>query len=139
MKRLIALFLAFLLLTSNIGFAMATHFCGGHAVKSKLAIGMIDLDCGMAQMDTECENKPPKGITIKSEPCCNNDYQSLQTDDDYTSGLVHVKLHPDFVTAFMPSFFNVSVLPEKTKNLFSCHSPPPSGKNIQVLFQTFLI
>jgi hypothetical protein len=122
-----------------MGVAMTTHFCDGHAVKSKLAIGKANLDCGMADMDTDCKDKPKNGLNVNTKPCCNNQSQTLETDDYKNSGEVLIKFNVDFAIAFVQSFFKFILFTEVPKTSYISHPPPYSEKNIQVLFQIFLI
>ena len=139
MRRIIAISLAFILLLSNMGIIMTIHFCGGHAVNSRLATGMADLDCGMAGMDSDSNNIPKESPVFNSIPCCADHYQTLQTDNNYISGIVQVHLNADLIISPVQSFLNIANFPQVVKAHYNNHSPPYPEKNFQVLFQTFLI
>ena len=137
MKKLIAIFLGLILLVSNMGVALATHYCGGSAVKSKLAVGISDLDCGMAMAD--CNYIPGKNLILNSQSCCENHYQIFQTDDHLSSAMLQINHIEDFHFNILSSPLNITYFPEAEITRYNNHSPPYPEKSIQVLFQTFLI
>ena len=51
-----------------MGFTMATHYCGGHAVETALVIDEAHIDCGM-----ESEEEPCANPVVKSNNCCENE------------------------------------------------------------------
>ncbi len=68
MKKILAISLALIMLSTNTGLSMATHYCGGLAVKSQLVLGHESLDCGMSNMDKVCEAPPLEGIHLHKMP-----------------------------------------------------------------------
>jgi hypothetical protein len=69
MRKAIAISLSFILLLSNVGLTLASHYCGGKVVESQFMIGAKNLDCGMPDMDTTCANDDAAN-TVQSIPCC---------------------------------------------------------------------
>lgn len=126
------------MLISNIGLTMATHYCGGQAVVSEVMFGSDHLDCGMPDMDTDCESE--KGIHYKATPCCENHYQSLDVEDDYhQSKIVQHNINIDFAIAFVHAFLNIELFPEVDKPQYANYSPPLLLRDISVLNQVFII
>ncbi|MGB0431462.1 MAG: HYC_CC_PP family protein [Bacteroidia bacterium] len=139
MKKPIAILLAFFMLFSSVGFAMNTHFCGGKLVKSSFSLGIHNPDCGMGNLDATCEHKQSKDEKFQSEGCCKNMHQVVEMDDGIELQLDTEKLYPNFLIAFTYAFMASLVLKEEINVCYSEFSPPLPDKDIQVLFQTFLI
>ena len=138
------------MLFSNMGFAIATHYCGGMAVESKLMLGHETLDCGMATMVTAdmdisnmdeqpCQSGQTHALQFKKTPCCENEYQSLDIEDDYELTVVQPSLNFEFVAAFVVSFLKVAFLTEITSPQYANYSPPLIEQDIAVLYQVFRI
>ena len=73
MRKAIAISLSFILLLSNVGLTLASHYCGGHVVESQLMIGANNLDCGMPDMGATCANDDAAN-SVQSIPYCENHY-----------------------------------------------------------------
>lgn len=129
------------MLFTTFGFSMNTHFCGGHAVKATLTIGEGEPDCGMKMMEFSCEDSPRDFAQIQSQPCCENHHQIIQLEGE-------VELTPaldfnasNFALVFVHSVV-ASILNPTVRVLdapYSVHSPPRQERDIQVLFQTFIL
>lgn len=139
MKRFLAISLALILFSSNIGLTMATHFCGGQAVISELMLGHNHLDCGMHAMDSE--RQPDKGTSIPEENgCCENEYLTVEIEGDLQITKAQTSLDFNFVAAFVHSFLDTApLLPELEKPSYSQYSPPLLFRDIPVLNQVFII
>ena len=133
-----------------MGFAIATHYCGGMAVKSKLMLGHEPLDCGMATMDKAdmdmgnmdeqpCQSEPTHALRLKKTPCCENEYQSLDVEGDYELTVVQPSLNFEFVAAFAVSFLKVAFLTEIPSPQYANYSPPLIDQDIAILYQVFRI
>ncbi len=123
-----------------MGFAVATHYCGGLAVESQIVMGNAVLDCGMANMDQQpCESMPSQKPEIRKKPCCQNEYQSLDVEDDFKQTIVQSTVNVEFVAAFIVSFLQVSLASENEAPQFANYSPPLIDQDISVLHQVFLI
>jgi len=139
MKQVFAIFLVLMLLTANVGITLATHYCGGKAVKNSISLGHDDIDCGMANMDTPCENNP-NSPTIKRKNCCENKYTQVSIEDDYNNPVV-VKALVDyqFVAVFVVTYFNLYSFNASTEAEYTDYSPPLLDFDIPILIQSFLI
>jgi hypothetical protein len=138
-KQIIAISLALIMLTSQLGIAMNTHFCGDIAVKSALSIGEEHLDCGMATMDGDCESDGINHDNISSPSCCKNLHQVLHSDDNFKNQVNEIQFSPTFIVAFLHTYINALEELHEDKNKCYFESPPPVTADIQVLYQTFLI
>ncbi|MFT6865976.1 MAG: hypothetical protein ACJA08_000803 [Cyclobacteriaceae bacterium] len=136
-NKLISISLAFILLASHLSFAVGTHFCGGLAVKSELMIGHQHLDCGMAGMDEE--HDADSFPYFEKTPCCQNEYTSIEVNDDFKPTINETYLNFEFVAAFINSFLQLPIASEKEAPHYTYYSPPLPKQDIQVLFQSFLI
>ncbi|MFT6879590.1 MAG: hypothetical protein ACJARG_000516 [Arcticibacterium sp.] len=140
MKKTISITLASLILFSNMGFTIATHYCGGHAVKSEVSFGVHHLDCGMPTMDGQETLVSNDGQQFFTEDCCDNLVYQLDIQDDYQSNVERVTLNPDFSIVFVYAFFsNYFPFLERHKRYTNYTPPPLIKQDVQILFQSFLI
>jgi hypothetical protein len=140
-KNAISIFLAMLILISNMGFTFATHYCGGQAVKSELGIGdHHSLDCGMTTMDVKKE-KSSDGLQYLAEDCCHNVAFEIVIKDDYQFSVENLTLTPHFTIALFSCFFDfdISELSQQLTEYIDYTPPPLIKQDVQVLFQSFLI
>lgn len=135
MKKLLAISLALVVLTSNIGIAMVTHYCGGQAVTSQLVIGQGTLGCGMSNLEMRTEQQSDMGY--EPSGCCEDHYQSFEIEDEFN--LLQLSINLDFVAAIVHSFLDLVILSEEEHPQLAHYSPPLIFRDIPVLNQTFII
>ena len=134
MKKLLAISLALILLFSNIGLTMATHFCGGHAVASEISIGHKQLGCGMPDMDVHKHFEPLKGIHFKALDCCENDFQNILIEDEFNSNPIFNTISVDIVTfVVLPSFLTPFTSANKAATF------PPNKPTFLLLQDTYVL
>ncbi|MFB9296945.1 HYC_CC_PP family protein [Persicitalea jodogahamensis] len=139
MKRFLTIALAILLLMSNMGFTVATHFCGGQAVMSGLRLGGGDWDCGMVHEASDHREDDRNCTRLAEEACCKNQHQTIQTDNTLSTDFPAPQFHASAVgiAVFpLPYFERFTVLEAEP---FRIDPPPLPERDVQVLFQTFLI
>ncbi|WP_456459132.1 HYC_CC_PP family protein [Reichenbachiella sp.] len=139
MKKILSISLALIMLTTNMGFAVATHYCGGLAVESKVVLGHETLDCGMANMDKDCKTPPLEGMHLSKKPCCENKYQSIDTEDDFKPTIIQSTVNVEFVAAFIVTFLHLPISSTNEESQYANYSPPLIDQDISVLHQVFLI
>ncbi|WP_373511205.1 hypothetical protein [Persicitalea sp.] len=139
MKKILTIALAFLLMMSNMGFTVATHFCGGHAVKSGLRLGGGDWDCGMNTKSAEYQVSQTNCTSITAEPCCENMHQHIQTDDNQPTDLPAPQFHAPIGEPVVFSFLYLESSTAQEIAPRRIDPPPLLKRDVQVLFQTFLI
>jgi hypothetical protein len=139
LKKAIAISLALLMLASSVGFSMNTHFCGGKAVKTSFSIGLHNPDCGMANMDEVCEFKPLSEDQLEPKPCCENQHQVLHLDENAKVSSASIGLNPVFFIAFVHVLLEPNIFADQAFVHYTHYTPPIPDKDIQVLFQAFLI
>jgi hypothetical protein len=142
MKKVISIVLSLILIVSHISFVIGTHYCGGEAVESKVMFEKTHLGCGMMDMDLSCDETGKTNnhdVTIEKIPCCENEFHTIQTTGEFVKNTTPVTFSVDFAIAFIYATANIDLLPNSAPQSFTDFSPPPLEKDIQVLFQTFLI
>ena len=132
----IAVFLAFVVLVSTSGFTISSHICGGKKVKTVMSITHSDVSCGMEEDSDSisCE----KG-SIMTSNCCQNEFQLVQFDKDYTQQLNKVEFNQDLTAVLFTVVFDLFSSETSQEIFYSDYSPPPLVRNIPVLIQSFLI
>jgi hypothetical protein len=68
MKKVFSIFLSILMLVAVFHFSVATHYCGGIEVASKVSLTGKLADCGMENPKSEV----PLSGTILNKHCCDN-------------------------------------------------------------------
>jgi hypothetical protein len=136
-KRLISIALASMMLLGNMGFVVGTHYCGGVAVESRIGIGHTDLDCGMEAMNKDCA--VPFEANFKNIDCCDNEYQSVEIQDDYKPTLITSTANFEFIAAFISTFTSISYFSIEEDVQYTSYLPPPLEVDVPVLHQVFLL
>jgi len=135
-KQFISIFISLMILASSMGITFSTHFCMGRAVDSEIMIGMHELSCGMMDMDADCETN---GQNFMAPNCCENEFVSVEIEDDYQKVTESFSIETQFLFAFTYTFlFDIQNENEQTL-AHADHSPPPLEQNYQSLYQSFLL
>ena len=121
-----------------MGVSVATHYCGGHAVKSAFTLNDADLDCGMKNIESSCESSSNEASFVKRN-CCDNQYVSIHVDDNIQSSLVNSDLDVKFLFTFLYAFNALLPANFEQEVAYEDYAPPIRNLDTQVLFQTFLI
>jgi hypothetical protein len=141
MRQFYAIILSVLMLTANVGISVATHFCGGEYVTTKIAVGEAQADCGMATNDMLCgENSTENPETIKAA-CCTNHVTNMSTGTDFEQLKNFETLAASMLII---GWFNISTNPSlfsnaTLKSRAHHYATPLTIQDIPVLFQSFLI
>ena len=134
-KRILSISLSLLLVASSLSLTFTTHFCGGHAVKSEIALGHSDLKCGMGMGDHKL---PSDDTSIHAKACCENEYVSIQIDNEFNPTMEKSTPNIHFLMAFAHSYATVA-FSDRTYSITSDTSPPIFDQDFRVLYQNFLI
>ena len=135
MQKIISILLSLLMLASSSGVAYAKHYCGDYEMLSEITLGEKDLSCGMVMEIPACDQEEEDEHT-----CCDNQYTKVDTDDTFNKSTFDVNLNQDFVLAFVSVFVLRSVDNFPSENhFFIAYSPPPLDRDMQVLYESFLI
>ena len=117
-----------------MGLTVSSHICGGKKVKTALSLGAADVSCGMEKNTNNCASKKQ----MKPD-CCQDEFQLIQNDEDYTQQLTEVDFSSSFFIPFVISYIELFYAENKDYDFFIDYSPPPLLKDIPVLIQSFLI
>ena len=142
MKKVFSIALSLFLLASHISLTIGTHFCGGEAVEKKVVWASSHLGCGMEDMDEsnkDASNTTPTEKTFSELPCCENEFQALDVTDDFVKDASSFVINIDFVHIHVLTLLGLDITPVAAKNHYAENSPPPLERDIQILFQSFLI
>ena len=119
-----------------MGLTFSTHYCMGRAVDSELMIGKHELSCGMMGMDAACETT---GSNMMAPGCCENEFISIEIEDDYQITKVKFSLESHFVIAFLNTFILYQFNEVEQLITYADHLPPPLEQDYQSLYQSFLL
>lgn len=142
MNKVFSIVLSLFLMASHISLTIGTHFCGGEAVEKKVVWASSHLGCGMEDMDEsnkDASNPTPTEESFSELPCCENEFQEVDVTDDFVKDASSFVINIDFVNIHVLTLLGLDITPVAAKNHYAENSPPPLERDIQILFQTFLI
>lgn len=135
---MMALFLSLLMLGSQVGFAVSTHFCGGEVSDRVISLVGSKVGCGMESQESSCSTVEISDDNISEKSCCEDESQVYQLDEDLSKKQNSIELETTFISLFLTNY----TLPFNTEEKVVCSnipSPPLIQQNSQVLFQTFIL
>lgn len=140
LSRIFCLFLALQVLLSSAGFAMNEHYC---KIKGEKVWSLSKaLSCCSVKDKQQFQTKTP---SFKKTKCCNDKvfHAKVTTESNqntYTDSVDYASLVWECQMPPMWAFRN-EVLPVETASILYYHSPapPPSGRDILIKIQSFLI
>lgn len=142
MNQFFSIILSLILLASHSYLTIGTHFCGGEAVESKILLGETHLGCSMMDIKEPCndsENSNKNKTNFDKTSCCENKYQTVQSTNEFVKDATQITLNVDFAITLVYATLNLELFPNSTQGVYTAYHSPPIEKDIQVLFQTFLI
>lgn len=137
MQKAISILLSLLLLTSSTGIAYAKHLCHGTEMLSQITLGEKDLSCGMDEgEDISCELDTENVV----DSCCQNHFIKIQTDDNFAKASFDVSFQQFLITSDVSIFLINEIEIVSGKNIFFAeYNPPPIERDLNILYDTFLI
>jgi hypothetical protein len=87
MKKGVSIVLVLLLLTAMLNISVATHYCGGKAVASKVSLTGKLANCGMEGS----EKKLPLSGTNFTTHCCDDVLSSYGINNNYTPSFSYIQ------------------------------------------------
>lgn len=133
-----ALFLSFLLLSSQVGFAVSVHYCGDKIADSSISLLQEELSCGMEASTSICESMPTAD-QVSEKSCCQNRSQLVQLEDDFNQKNSVSTTNISLVQVFTLVANEIVTIDQTVVSEFQVPPSPLVRSNPQVLFQTFLI
>lgn len=139
MKKAVSIFLSVLMLVSSSGIAYAQHFCGGMEMMAGVTLGKKQLSCGMEE-DFSTADCDEQSVVPEAHDCCKNHITKIQTDDNFAKASFDIKLNKTFVATFVSVFvLQEAIIAPTQKTFFADYSPPPLERDLNILYETFLI
>lgn len=127
------------MLVSSSGIAYAQHFCGGMEITSEVTLVEKQLSCGMdaEPFDANCEME---NLASEAPDCCDDHITKIQTDENFTKASFDVKFNKTFVATFVSVFVLQEVeITSFQKIFYAEYNPPPLERDLNILYETFLI
>lgn len=140
MQRLTSILLTILILLSQSGISMASHYCEGQLVESAIGFGHTEVGCGMGNRSSSSDKKDQNGGDSLNKNCCNDIYVDYDLDDEFkSSGFDVQKTNIKQVAVLVSVYLNKHVFEDKDQTDFTFYSPPLIKQDTSILFQVFLI
>lgn len=144
--RITAISMALLMMLSSTGFSMDVHYCQGQ-IKSISFFGKAK-SCHEKQETSPCHQTKKSchhnedGVSkTEKDNCCHNETVVIEKSDlDATATQIATvqDIQLDFIAAFIAVYvFNYSV--QTDYRPYAQYKPPLPDRDVQVLYQTFLI
>lgn len=128
--------MAFVLLGSQVGYSVATHYCGGKVSDRAISFIAEKLSCGMESLQEEC---PSKAYGISEKSCCEDESSVYQLNEDFQKKQRSFEVETEFLAVFAIHYFLLFNQPQKAEEYTKPPLPPLIQQDIQVLHQSFLI
>jgi hypothetical protein len=147
--KALAMFMAFLMFTSSIGFSMDIHFCGGK-LESFSFFGDAEA-CEMMKAKQEkeshscCESpkkeiKPCHNKEFAKGNCCHNESFVIDNGGELETSDFSLEQFQQVLVAVIVLFPNVNLFKTASKQShYTYYNPPPIIKDISILHQVFRI
>lgn len=127
------------MLASSSGIAYAQHFCSGMEMMAEITLGEKHLSCGM-ESDAPNSDCGSETALADAHDCCKNHVTKIHTDDNFAKASFDLKFSKSFVATFVSVFKVQEVeIASIEKTFFADYSPPPLERNLNILYETFLI
>jgi len=133
-NKIIATFMAFVVLFSTMSFTISEHYCGDYLVDS--ALFSKAESCGM-EMEVSLSVDE---CSIEKDNCCSDVLKQIEGQNELKTDLSNLNFEQQlFVASFIYSYVNLFEGLEENIIPFKYYSPPLLIKDIQVLDEVFLI
>jgi hypothetical protein len=133
-KNITSLFLAFLVLFSTMSLTINEHYCGDVLVDVTVYSNANTCGTDMHSFEKNLQN------VITKKECCNNEHIVKEGQNELNISTNSLSFDQQlFVASFIYSYVNLFEGLDNKIIPFRDYSPPLVDKDIQVLYQTFLI
>ena len=89
-------------------------------------------------MDASCESTD-NDFTYMAPNCCDNEFISIEIEDDYQIVTENISIETQFLFAFTYTFLFDYQNDSEPTLAHADHSPPPLEQDYQSLYQSFLL
>lgn len=134
LQRITSIAMALIVLFSTMSFSVDMHYCGEHLVDFSLFenVDTCLMKAEMSKSSSECD--------VIEMDCCTDVEVVQEGQDDLKISFDKLTFEQQtFVATFFNSYINLYEGPEEKIIPFGGHPPPLLVKDIQVLYETFLI
>lgn len=131
-QHITSLFLALLVLVSTQSYSVNSHYCGNILVDKSFV--KPAKKCAMHESKTHHHKEEEAG------QCCADETQIIEGQDQLKIQSLEIELpHPYFVEAFFFNFILPTTFEEKETFTFYTPPPPLLQRDVQALYQVYLI
>ena len=135
LHKILAVIIALVILFSTLSFTVEKHICMGEV--TDVSYFTESDSCGMTT--EECDFDDASGTHVKKENCCDNVVELIPGIQNEQQAIDSFELEQiQFIIAYTYSYLSLFDA-DKEEILFNDYIPPLVDKNIQILYQTFLI
>jgi len=137
LHKILSIFLAFTVLFSTLSFSVDKHVCMGEVTNTSY---FSDADsCGMIMESEDCTLENITYDKVQKEKCCQDVQELIPGNQNEQQAMENFELNQvQFIIAFASTYLNL--FEENTDQInFKHYTPPLVDKDINVLYQTFLI
>ena len=125
--------MAFVVLFSTLSFTINMHYCGETLVET--AVFQKAKGCGM-----EMNRPSTEGCAITKKNCCDNKQLAIEGQDELQLSAEKIEFqHQVFLTSFVYAYVSLFEGFQEDIVPLNDYSPPLVERDIQVLYEVFLI
>ena len=137
LHKILSVFLAFTVLFSTLSYSVDQHICMGVVTDTSY---FSDADsCGMIMDLEDCNIDGLSDDKVQKEKCCNDIHELIRGNQTEQQALQSFEIQKaQFLIVSSYTYINLHEN-DTDKAPFRDHSPPLVDKDINVLYQTFLI
>ncbi len=137
LHKILSIIIALVVLFSSLSFTVEKHVCMGKITDTSF-FNQAD-SCGMIMDEEDCTIDDFSQHKMEKEKCCNDIQQIISGNQNEQQALDTFEIsNLQFVLAYTYTYINLFEVKEQPR-AFTYYSPPLVDKDIQVLYQTFLI
>jgi len=124
MKRAASILVILLILGSAAGITIDRHFCGGHVVDVRLAVGDRKAACGMEEDGMVCTN-----MALFRKNCCHNEMSKFSVGDYSIASILMIDKPLPTVTDLLCQLPDASLL-NSFRNPITVSDTGPPGSDL---------
>ena len=133
-KKIAAVLMTFVVLFSTMSFSISEHYCGNTLMNAALFS-----KAESCEMDTEM-TAASKDCIVVGEDCCKDVIKQIEGQNELKSDFSNLNLEQQvFIASYIYTYVNLFEGLESNIIPFKDYTPPLIDKDINVLYQTFLI